>query len=205
MFKFDNIIEKTTKDIVKVSQRELVTENFVPFQVLTNDGVTVNVKFIDGCENSKSLHNLQFSNKLPTLDQSAIPPYIEMAFDFINEDSSVINQFKTEVTYRGKHRDRIKTIICEYINEDFFEEHSDIIYKSDIRTDIDISERGAFRVISLYQIEPLKHKKQKKYKHNLLVVLFDPYHLFIPDRNHGTKVFDLVKDYSADIKKLFNK
>lgn len=187
----------TTRNYVK-------SERYDPYNL--EDRAKVSVELMDCAKNSVNIPEVKFSNMIPRLEEKAVDSHIEIAIEKLKDNPDILLDTNEPIRYGGKNKDRIKSILCEYVSEEIFDECSDYFRKSDIRTDILLKNRGAFRVIALYLVEPRRHKKQKHSKHYLKVTIIDPYHLFIPGRHNGLTpeeytehVYSETENYSRHI------
>lgn len=165
----------------------------------------VKVKFSEKCGNSVRLPDLKFTNCIPVnVDEGSLESSVEMAFGMLHSNPQSIKSFCEPVTLSGKNKQRIERVISNYLDEDTIRDSSDLLYKSDLRAASINNSRSSFRVVSLYAVEPRKHKQQKHSKHILSVIFVDPYHLFIPSKDFGVSHYDKVKDFTGDAaKKIF--
>lgn len=195
------------KGSIRIDVRNLVTEKYTPSFNVTDITVPVKVNIDKNSVKSINLSSINFCNAIPlNLDQGIVETYIESAFNSFNNDNQIIVRNSKIVNCKGTHEQRIKSIITNYVDEAFYNNNKDYFRKSDIPTGVLSNERGAFRVIAFYQIEPKKHKKQKHSKHFLNILFFDPYHLFIPSsykeldwKENSMQVYEKFKGYTGDI------
>lgn len=152
-----------------------------------------------------NIPDLMFTNCLPISDEGAIPSHVERAFKVIGENSSVLANGIKPIRFTEEHETRIRNILLKYLDSQDLSTISDYLYKSDVRESSLTNSRGSFRVVTIYRIEPRTHKKQRHSKHKLIILFFDPYHLFIPSRDFGTHVYTDVSMYSSDCKKMIEK
>lgn len=164
--------------------------------------VDVKIEFSDYAKQCFNLRDIEFSNCYPRdLNEGAVSPHVIKAFEKINENIANVAHDLNEVSISGKHKTRIEKILKKYIDESDFDSQSDFIYKSDVRVGFLLGDRGAFRVISLYFFEPVTASNIKS-SHRLIVLFFDPYHLFIPSSDYGTAIYKNVSHYTGDCKLL---
>lgn len=164
--------------------------------------VDVEIELSDCVRQCFNIRDIEFSNCYPqNLDEGAVFPHVKMAFEKINENIANVAHDLNEVSISGKHKSRIEKILKKYIDESDFDSQSDFIYKSDIRVGVLLSDRGAFRVISIYFFEPSTTPDMKS-SHRLIVLFFDPYHLFIPSSDYGTAIYGDVSHYTGDCRLL---
>lgn len=210
MFNIDINKDKTQEALMvnKIVPRKLLTIDYDPYNL--QEKVRPKVEYLDCAGDSINLPDIHFSNMLPSMEQRALDSYIEMAFEKIESNPTVLLSSNSPIRYSGKHKDRIKSILLEYLDEENFDFCCDYFRKSDIVTDILLGNRGAFRVISLYLVEPKTHKHQKHSKHYLKVVLLDPYHLFIPSRHKNLtseqykhQTYSEISSYTGHVKDSF--
>ena len=161
------------------------------------------VLFSNTCHRSFNLPEIRFTNKIPKLsNDSSIPSNIILGLNLIKNDKDVLKRHISKIDHSLSNANRIEKIFCKYLDKDKYEEYMGCFYKSDLRTDLSNRKRGSFRVISLYVVEPLTHKKQKHSKHKLVVILFDPYHLCLPSRDYGDIAYDRYCKYDEDFEKI---
>lgn len=206
-FNIDLNYDKNNKEKMIETKDFIKTEEYDPFNLKKR--VKLNIKLMDCAKNSINIPDFEFSNMLPSLDENAADPYINMAIEKAKGNPKILLDTDDPVRYTGKNKDRIKAILCEYVSEELFDLHSDYFRKSDINTDVLLGKRGAFRVISLYLIEPKKYKNQRHSKHFLHVILMDPYHLFLPSKYNGltadeyrNSTYTEIKEYNRHIGEL---
>lgn len=179
-----NNTEKNPKK-VSISGRELVIGSYNAHDI-NSSNITPKVNLLKDCGNSFHIEPLMFTNMLPNIiDGNVLDPKIEFCFSTLIENPAIITNKYSPVRHSGVNEKRIETILSKQLGEDKFNELKGLFYKSDIenqlnRTKEDKLDRGSFRVISVYEIAPIEHKKQKKPKHYLNVILLDPFHLLIP-------------------------
>lgn len=162
----------------------------------------VKIELSDGVRQCFNIRDIQFSNCYPqNLDEGAVFPHVKMAFERINENIDIIKDDMKEVSISGRHKSRIEKILKNYIEPNDFDSYLDFIYKSDVRAGILLRDRGAFRVISMYFFEPLTATNMKS-SHRIILLFFDPYHLFIPSSDYGTKIYKDVSKYTGDCRLL---
>lgn len=195
---FNNLSVVIKPKICVVSNKGLVV-NTAKNQYIKAPKVKTKIEISDNVTQCFNIPSIEFSNCYPrTLDEGALYPNISIAFDKINEDIGIIKDNMKDVSISGTHEGRIKQILKKYLDDNDFDNYSDNFYKSDVKTGVLLHERGSFRVISLYFVEPLTHKRQKHSKHRIIVLFFDPYHLFIPSKDYGTKIYNEISGYSGD-------
>lgn len=211
MFDFDLDYDKrenNKKTVNEINVRKLITEDYNPYDLHISK-VKPKIQFDGNSKRSTDIPDLKFSNKLPSIEQRAVDSYIKIAINSLKNNPEILKESYGHVDYSGKYMNRIKTILSQYITEDKFDEICDYFIKSDIKTGILLKDRGAFRVISFYQVEPKKDKRQRRSKHYLNVVMLDPYHLFIPSRHNGKsseeyleEVYNEICEFPDHIEKL---
>lgn len=208
----DNQSKKVNKQVINV--RNIIKANVTPSITVVDPKIIPIVKIDSNATKSINLESISFSNKLPALDQEAIEPYIEMAFASLESNLGVINSSRSVVRCFGQHEERIETIVSEYIGASNYEQIKEYLMKSDVLTGVQQNNRGAFRVVSFYQVEPKKDKRQKHSKHILNILFFDPFHLFIPSKFKDGEVlrsseenrdfiYSKIKQYNRDIESHF--
>lgn len=197
MSNFNSLSIIGEKKPIFVSTRQLVFDSIETYKINAPE-ISATIEFSDNATQCYNIPELKFSNCLPSsLDEGALPPHVKIAFERINENHHVIKKNIKQISHVGKNKDRIEIILKKYLDEDF-DQFIDCYYKSDIHTGTLLTDRGCFRVISLYIVEPRTHRKQKHSKHKLIVLFFDPFHLFIPSSDYGTEVYDEICNYSFD-------
>lgn len=180
-----------------ISIRDLVVDSIETYKI-DAPKVRPTIEFSEDAIQCYNIPHLQFSNCLPcSLNEGSLPSHVKTAFDNINKDHNIIGQNIKHINHIGKNKDRIEEILKKYLDTDF-NKYINCYYKSDIHTGILLKDRGCFRVISLYIVEPKIHKKQKHSKHKLIVLFFDPFHLFIPSNDYGTTVYNKICNYSLE-------
>lgn len=177
--RYDALNEEKQQE-VKVKQRNWITESYNPYDI-EFQRVSPKVELHESVKISFNLPDLMFSNMIPTLEQTAIDPLVEIGFNKLQSDPSILLNNCNPVDYRGKNKDRIKNILCKYVGTPTFDEFSDYFRKSDLISNL-AGKRGCFRVVCLYIIEPKTHRRQRHSKHILRAILLDPYHLFLPSK-----------------------
>lgn len=152
---------------------------------ISSHKVKAKIRFTENCESCVNISEIEFTNML----SSPLNSKIINAFTLINTNENYIVNNCMEVRCNSNNQSRIEKIISPYVNG---KESSIINYlrKSTIPSALINSDRGSFRVISYYQIEPKKDKRQKHSKHYVNILLFDPYHLFIPSKYDGYSAED---------------
>ncbi|MEO1782723.1 hypothetical protein [Enterococcus diestrammenae] len=195
--------EGTVEKIIKnrISARNFVTESYNPISINATKP-DVKVKFAENVTRSMNIEEIFFSNMLPALEQKALDPYIVDAFNSLRGNPAIIKSNCEPVSCSGVHKDRIIRILSEYIGEDIVDLYGDYFRKSDILTGIQKNNRGAFRVISFYKVDPIIHKKQKHSKHTLIITLIDPYHLFIPSKLGNKTAEEAMKEQYNKIREF---
>ncbi|MGT2744925.1 hypothetical protein ACVRW4_06240 [Streptococcus phocae subsp. phocae] len=179
-----------------MSTRNLVFDSIETSKIIAPK-VYAKVEYSDCAKKCFNIPEIEFSNCYPSsIEEGATPSHIITAFEKLNQDVSVIKKCIKQINHYGKNSERIKTILKQYLSDDF-DTFYGCYYKSDIVTNPLLSNRGKFRVISLYIVEPKTHKQQKHSKHKLIILFFDPYHLFIPSRDFGTQIYHEVCEYSS--------
>lgn len=198
--------EKQSESIVNV--RELVTENYNPYEINVVK-VKPKVEIDQSVKTSINIPEFMFSNMIPTLEEKPIDSNVEIGLEKLNGDPSVLLTRSDPIDYKGKNKQRIKGILCEYVGASFFEENCDYFRKSDIITGSLLENRGAFRVICAYVIKPKTDDRQRHSKHILKAIALDPYHLFLPGAHNNLtakemmeKIYSEVCDYSDHIGKM---
>lgn len=195
---FNNLSVVTKPKFCVVSNKGLVI-NSVRNQLVKAPKVKTKIEISNNVTKCFNIPSIEFSNCYPkSLDEGAVHTNVSLAFDKINENIDIIKDNMNEVSISGMHENRIKLILKKYIEDSDFNNYSDSFYKSDVKTGALLHERGSFRVISLYFVEPLKDRRQKHSKHRIIILFFDPYHLFIPSKDYGTKIYKEISEYSGD-------
>lgn len=164
---------------IKFKNRVFNSEDYSPPQKLKfNNPVKIHVVFSECAKEYKNIPQYNFTNK-----SSDIPDAKTLiCFEKIKEDPErLINNSKAITIKKNKQGNRIKGILSQYLEATFVDRHSDYFRKSAVMDDFDVNDpkNGRFRVICIYTIKPPEHKRERR-KHYLEVILFDPYHLFIP-------------------------
>lgn len=186
------------KSISVVSTRNLVTDT-IERQRVDAPPVDTAICLSKNATKCFNIPNLEFSNCLPlNLDEGATPPNVITAFNKLNDDFNIIKSHIKPIHTNGKYENRIEQILKKYLDEEEYNSYSDFFYKSDVRTSDLLCDRGSFRVISLYTVEPKRDRRQRHSKHKLVILFFDPYHLFIPSRDYGTRIYSEISGYSSD-------
>ena len=200
MFNSIKIIDSNRKDqsINIINPREIQKDVDNPFRLKVTDP-KVKVSFKKEIKKCINLSDLRFTNRIPlNLDEGSLEASIEMAFRDLMRDINIVKKYVEPINCSGKNSDRIKQIMCEYLDSETFDQHIGYFYKSDLRDSYIKYKRDSFRIISMYLVEPKRHKRQKHSKHNLVILFVDPYHLFIPSNDYGTDYYDIVKDYTGN-------
>ena len=198
---FNNIIVSPKPKIPIVSVRNLVVDNVKTFNVSAS---SVKAKVQLSCDAiiCYNLPDLSFSNHYPkNSDEGADYPHVLKAFDQLNKSLDCIKTYMKPVDHDRANSERIEEILNKYVGEKY-DSYVGLFYKSDIRTDDLLFNRGSFRVVSLYTVEPITDRRQKHSKHYLTILFFDPYHLFIPSSDYGTEIYKKVCNFSGDCRKL---
>ena len=201
---FNSLIVSPKNKIPIVSVRNLVVDSVKTFNV---DAPSVKAKVQLSCDAKicYNLPNLSFSNHyLINSDEGADFSHVLKAFDQLNESLDYIKTYTTPVNHDRDNSERIEEILKKYIGEKY-DSYMGLFYKSDIRTDYLLSNRGSFRVVSLYTVEPITDRSQKHSKHYLTILFFDPYHLYIPSLDYRTKIYKEVCNFSGDCRRLLLK
>ncbi|HFI0215593.1 TPA: hypothetical protein ACGO43_001946 [Streptococcus suis] len=184
-----------------VSVRELVVDSVKSFNVGA-PSVKAKVQLSDVAKTCYNLPSLSFSNHYPkNLDEGADFPNVVKAFEQLNESLDCIKTYMSQVDHDRANSERIEEILKKYVGAGY-DSYAGLFYKSDIRTNHLLSDRGSFRVISLYTVEPKTDRRQKHSKHNLTILFFDPYHLFIPSSDYGIEIYKKVCNFSGHCKNL---
>ncbi|GEM02195.1 hypothetical protein SAMN05421839_10576 [Halolactibacillus halophilus] len=198
--------EEQGESIVNV--RELVTESYNPYEINVIK-VKPKVEMDQSVKTSINLPEFMFSNMIPTLEEKAIDSNVEIGLEKLNRDPSLLLTSSDPIDYKGKNKQRIKGILCEYVGASFFKENCDYFRKSVIVTESLLGSRGAFRVICTYVIKPKTDDRQRHSKHILKAIALDPYHLFLPGAHNNLtpeemmeKVYSEVCEYSEHIGKM---
>lgn len=184
-----------------VSVRKLVVDSVKSFNVGA-PSVKAKVQLSDVAKTCYNLPSLSFSNHYPkNLDEGADFPNVVKAFEQLNESLDCIKTYMSQVDHDRANSERIEEILKKYVGAGY-DSYAGLFYKSDIRTNHLLSDRGSFRVISLYTVEPKTDRRQKHSKHNLTILFFDPYHLFIPSSDYGIEIYKKVCNFSGHCKNL---
>lgn len=188
-----------------------------PKKINFNNSVKVEVIFKDCAKKYKNIPQYSFTNKSSDIPDSKTL----ICFEKIKENKErLLNNSKSITIKDNQQGDRLKGILSQYLDATFIDKHSEYFRKSAVIDDFNVKDpkNGRFRVICLYTIKPPEHKKERR-KHYLEVILFDPYHLFIPSsfetiidgkrkwlKAHEAMMhtYDKVKNYSKDFD-FFNK
>ncbi|HGC9756708.1 TPA: hypothetical protein ACG6LW_001325 [Streptococcus agalactiae] len=195
-FHFNNLSGKPKKGPITISTRNLVFDSIETNKIIA-PRVEAKVEYFDFATTCYNLPDLEFSNCYPlSIEEGATPPHIISAFNAINEDANIIKTNIKHIRHDGINEERIEKILKKYLGADF-DIYRGLFYKSDIITGPLLSDRGKFRVISLYIVEPKTHKQQRHSKHKLIILFFDPYHLFIPSKDFGTNIYQEIRGYSS--------
>lgn len=198
---FNNIKVCHKPKIPVVSVRTLLVDS-VEIYSLNIQEVKIKVQLSEDVRKCYNLPELSFSNHYPkNLDEGTCFSDTIQAFDQLNNSLDCIKDHIAPVRHDLENSARIEKIIKKYLESEY-DKYIGLFYKSDIRTGPLLSKRGCFRVVSLYTVEPKKHKRQKHSKHCLTILFFDPYHLFIPSQDYGTKIYDQVRSFSGECDRL---
>lgn len=194
---FNSLSVGPKKGPITVSTRKLVFDSIETSKIKAPK-VDAKVEYSVHATKCYNIPNIEFSNCYPSsIEEGATPSHIITAFEILNNDINVMKKNIKQIHHKGKNNDRIETILKQYLNEDF-DTFYDCYYKSDIITDSLLSNRGKFRVISLYIVEPKRDRRQKHSKHKLIILFFDPYHLFIPSNDFGTSIYKDISVYTSN-------
>lgn len=198
---FNNLTVSPKPNTLTVSDRALVVDSVKSFNVGA-PSVKAKVQLADVAKTCYNLPNLSFSNHYPkNLDEGANFPDVVKAFEQLNESLDCIKTYMSQVEHNRYNSERIEEILKKYVGA-VYDSYAGLFYKSDIRTNHLLSDRGSFRVISLYTVEPMTDRRQKHSKHYLTILFFDPYHLFIPSSDYGTEIYKKVCNFSGHCKNL---
>lgn len=200
---FNNLTVSPNPKTSIVSVRELVIDSVESFKVdalLDKDEVIVQLS--DVAKTCYNIPNLYFSNHYPkNIDEGADFPDVINAFKQLNASLDCIKTHMSQVYHDRANSERIEEILKKYVGE-AYDSYVGLFYKSDIRTGSLLSDRGSFRVVSLYIVEPKTDRRQKHSKHYLTILFFDPYHLFIPSSDYGTEIYKKVCSFSGHCRRL---
>lgn len=189
--------------IPRINVRDIIIDSTV--NKIIDPHIIPNVEFSQDAYRCYNLPDIEFTNCLPRLDEAAIASDIELAIKKLGENCEIILDGKTYVNVSGRHKDRIESILKQYISDDKYESCIDYIYKSDVREASLNGDRGKFRIVSLYVVKFNDNLNQGNTEHKLVVLFFDPYHLFIPSSDFGTTIYSTVANYTSDFQKLISK
>ncbi|HHJ7793841.1 TPA: hypothetical protein ACQNCY_001817, partial [Streptococcus pyogenes] len=175
---FNSLSVGPKKGPITISTRNLVFDTIETSKIEAPQ-VNATVEFSDLATNCYNIPEIAFSNCYPSsIEEGATHAHVVTAFQMLNNNVNIIKDGIKQIHHYGRNKERIEIILKTYLNNDFNTFYG-CYYKSDIITSSFLSNRGKFRVISLYIVEPKKDKRQRHSKHKLIVLFFDPYHLFI--------------------------
>lgn len=148
---------------------------------------------------------LHFTNYISKIKDSKIDDNIKRFADNPNIISNKVKHIDLDMN----NGERIRKIISRATDERIINKYSDYIYESDLTlTRYILSERGTFRVFSIYAIFNIASDAER---HVLIVCLLDPYHLVCPVKR-GTiskqenmiKTFEQYRHYDSSFDKKYN-
>ncbi|HEL0020507.1 hypothetical protein KUF89_05320 [Streptococcus equi subsp. zooepidemicus] len=198
---FNNLTVSPNPKIPIVSVRELVIDSVESFKV-DAPLVKAKVQLSDVAKTCYNIPKLSFSNHYPkNLDEGADFPNVIKAFEQLNKSLDCIKTYMSQVDHDRANSERIEEILKKYVGAGY-DSYAGLFYKSDIRTNHLLSDRGSFRVVSLYTVEPKTDRRQKHSIHYLTILFFDPYHLFIPSSDYGTEIYKKVCSFSGECRRL---
>ncbi|MCK1165217.1 hypothetical protein MXZ28_03810 [Streptococcus uberis] len=194
---FNSLSVGPKKGPITVSTRNLVFDSIETSKIKAPK-VDAKVEYSVHATKCYNIPNIEFSNCYPSsIEEGATHAHIVTAFQMLNNNVNIIKDGIKQIHHYGRNKERIETILKTYLNNDF-DTFYGCYYKSDIITSSLLSNRGKFRVISLYIVEPKKDRRQRHSKHKLIVLFFDPYHLFIPSKDYGTSIYSEVSRYTSN-------
>lgn len=198
---FNNIKLCHKPKIPVVSVRTLLFDSVETYR-LDIPIVKTKVQLSEDVRKCYKLPELFFSNHYPkNLDEGTCFSDTIQAFDQLNNSLDCIKNHIAPVRHDLENSPRIEKIIKKYLGSEY-DKYINLFYKSDIRTGPLLSNRGSFRVVSLYTVEPKNDKRQRHSKHYLTILFFDPYHLFIPSMDYGIEIYQQVCNFSGECDRL---